>query len=99
MIKDYVREEALHREAKALGMDKNDYIIKRRMIQSIEFITDGFVTAAVESPTKTCRPTTKPIAKTITSAPYVTFTHVFFDGERHESRRSAFELAKAKLAN
>ena len=31
----------------ALGVDKNDYIIKRRMIQSIEFITDGFVTAAV----------------------------------------------------
>ena len=48
MIKDYVREEALHREALALGMDKNDYVIKRRMIQSIEFITDGFVTAAVE---------------------------------------------------
>ena len=48
LIADYVREEALHREAKALGMDQNDYIIKRRMIQSIEFITDGFVTAAVD---------------------------------------------------
>jgi hypothetical protein len=48
LISDYVREEALHREAKALGVDKNDYIIKRRMIQSIEFITDGFVTAAVD---------------------------------------------------
>ena len=43
----------MHREAIALGVDKNDYIIKRRMIQSIEFITDGFVDAAVESPTKT----------------------------------------------
>ena len=32
LIGDYVREEALHREALALGMDKNDYIIKRRMI-------------------------------------------------------------------
>ena len=48
LISDYVREEALHREAKALGVDKNDYIIKRRIIQSIEFITDGFVTAAVD---------------------------------------------------
>ena len=36
LINDFVREEALHREAIALGMDKNDYIIKRRMIQSIE---------------------------------------------------------------
>ena len=25
----------------ALGVDKNDYVIKRRMIQSIEFITNG----------------------------------------------------------
>ena len=41
LIADYVREEALHREAKALGMDQNDYIIKRRMIHSTEFITDG----------------------------------------------------------
>ena len=48
LVDDYVREDALHREAIALGVDKNDYIIKRRMIQSIEFITDGFVTAAVE---------------------------------------------------
>ncbi len=37
LVRDYVREEALHREALALGMDKNDYVIKRRMIQSIEF--------------------------------------------------------------
>jgi hypothetical protein len=48
IVGDYVCGEALHREALALGMDKNDYIIKRRMIQSIEFITEGFATAAVE---------------------------------------------------
>ena len=32
LIADYVREEALHREALALGVDKNDYVIKRRMV-------------------------------------------------------------------
>ena len=97
MIKDYVREEALHREAKALGMDKNDYIIKRRMIQSIEFITDGFVTAAVDVSDEDVAAYYEANRDDYYVSPYVTFTHVFFDGERH-SRDDAFALAQAKLA-
>jgi len=97
MIKDYVREEALHREAKTLGMDKNDYIIKRRMIQSIEFITDGFVTAAVDVSDEDVSAYYEANRDDYYISPYVTFTHVFFDGERH-SRDNAFALAKAKLA-
>ena len=42
LVDDYVREEALHREALALGMDVNDHIIKRRLIQKVEFITNSF---------------------------------------------------------
>lgn len=38
LIDDLVREEALHREAWALGMDVNDYVIKQRMIQSLYLI-------------------------------------------------------------
>ncbi len=41
LIEDYVREEAFHREALALGLDKNDYIIKRRLIQSAEYVALG----------------------------------------------------------
>ncbi len=97
LIADYVREEALHREAKALGMDQNDYIIKRRMIQSIEFITDGFVTAAVDVSDDDVAAYYEANRDDYYVNPFVTFTHVFFDGERH-SRDDAFGLAKAKLA-
>ncbi len=97
LIADYVREEALHREAQALGMDKNDYIIKRRMIQSIEFITDGFVTAAVDVSDDDVSAYYEANREDYYVSPYVTFTHVFFDGER-QSRDDAFGLAKAKLA-
>ena len=97
LIADYVREEALHREAKALGMDRNDYIIKRRMIQSIEFITDGFVTAAVNVSDEDVSAYYEANREDYYISPFVTFTHVFFDGERH-SRDDAFALAKAKLA-
>ena len=97
LIGDYVREEALHREALALGMDKNDYIIKRRMIQSIEFITDGFVTAAVEVSDEDVEAYFAANRDDYYIDPYVTFTHVFFDGERR-GRDETFSLATAKLA-
>ncbi len=97
LIKGYVREEALHREAIALGMDKNDYVIKRRMIQSIEFITDDFVTAAVEVTDEDVAAYYEANREDYYVNPFVTFTHVFFDGERH-SRDEVYALANAKLA-
>ncbi len=97
LISDYVREEALHREAKALGVDKNDYIIKRRMIQSIEFITDGFVTAAVDVSDDDIAAHYEANREDYYINPFVTFTHVFYDGERH-SRDETLALATTKLA-
>ncbi len=80
-IDDYVREEALHREAIALGMDKNDYVIKRRMIQSIEFVTNGFVTAAVEVSDDDVEEYYAANREDYYVAPFVTFAHVFVSGE------------------
>jgi peptidyl-prolyl cis-trans isomerase C len=42
LIDSYVRDEALYREALALGLDKQDDIIKRRLIQKMEYIAQGF---------------------------------------------------------
>ena len=97
LISDYVREEALHREAKALGVDKNDYIIKRRMIQSIEFITDGFVTAAVKVSNEQVAEHFEANRDDYYIDPIVTFTHVFFDADRH-GRAESQALAATKLA-
>ncbi len=97
MINDYIREEALHREALALGMDKNDYIIKRRMIQSIEFITDGFVTAAVEVSDEDVDAYFEANREDYYIDSFVTFTHVFFDRERHGGDE-ALKRASTKLA-
>ena len=98
LITDYVREEALHREALALGVDKNDYVIKRRMIQSVEFITDGFVTAAVELDDEDVAKYYESNRDDYYVEPYVTFTHVFFNNERH-GRDEAASLAQEKLAD
>lgn len=39
LIDDYVREEALYREAKKMGLDQGDYVIRQRMVQKFEFMT------------------------------------------------------------
>lgn len=41
LIEDYVREEVLHREALALGLDDTDYVIRRRLAQTMEYILRG----------------------------------------------------------
>ena len=97
LIEDYVREEALHREAMALGMDKNDYVIKRRMIQSIEFVTNGFVTAAVEMTDDDVREYYEANREDYFVPPYVTFAHVFLSAEDRDAEAVA-ERADTLLA-
>ena len=41
IIDDFVREEIYYREALALGLDKNDTIVRRRLRQKMEFLTDS----------------------------------------------------------
>jgi hypothetical protein len=49
LIRDRVQEEVYCREAMALGLDKDDTVIRRRLRQKIEFVTDDV--AALAEPT------------------------------------------------
>jgi hypothetical protein len=46
LIRDRVREEVYYREALALGLDKDDLIIRRRLRQKMEFVTDDVAARA-----------------------------------------------------
>jgi hypothetical protein len=50
LIRDQVREEVLCREAVALGLDQNDTVIRRRLRQKMEFVSDDI--AAQTEPTE-----------------------------------------------
>jgi len=39
LIKEYVREEVLYREALASGLDKDDTIVRRRLVEKMEFLS------------------------------------------------------------
>jgi hypothetical protein len=41
MIDDFVREEVYYRQALALGLDRNDTVVRRRLRQKMEFLTDS----------------------------------------------------------
>ena len=41
MIDDFVREEIYYRKALTLGLDRNDTVVRRRLRQKMEFLTDS----------------------------------------------------------
>jgi peptidyl-prolyl cis-trans isomerase C len=45
MVEDKIREEVLYREALAMGLDKDDTIVKRRMAQKMQFLAEDVATA------------------------------------------------------
>src|SRR5437868_11449073 len=49
LVEDYVREEVFYREAVAIGLDKDDTIVRRRMRQKLEFLTGD--ASAIVAPT------------------------------------------------
>ena len=49
LAEDYVKEEILYREALALGLDRDDLVIRRRLRQKMEFLNTDLVDA--EPPT------------------------------------------------
>jgi hypothetical protein len=49
MVEDRIREDVLYREALALGLDKEDTIVRRRMAQKMQFLAEDV--AAAREPT------------------------------------------------
>jgi hypothetical protein len=41
LIRDYIREEVYYREALAMGLDRDDTIIRRRLQQKLEFLSEN----------------------------------------------------------
>ena len=44
LVRDYIREEAAYREALSLGLDRDDMIVRRRLRQKLEFVSEDLAT-------------------------------------------------------
>jgi hypothetical protein len=81
LIRDRVQEEVYYREAMAMGMDKDDTIIRRRLRQKMEFLTDDV--AALADPTDNeLSAYLKAHADTFRVQRQFTFSHVYLNPER-----------------
>lgn len=82
LIRDRVQEEVYSREAVALGLDKDDTIIRRRLRQKMEFVTDD-VAALAEPTDEQLSAYLKAHADTFRIQRQFSFSQVYLNPERH----------------
>lgn len=95
LVDDFVREEALHREALAMGMDQGDYIIRQRLVQKVEFLLENMANQALEPDEEVITAWYNDHRDDYRVDAVYTFTHIFFDaGERGpgQARQDATNL-------
>lgn len=103
LIREYVREEVYYREGMALGLDRDDTVIRRRLKQKLEFVAEAAGTAT--------EPTDDELQAYLDRRPddyridaRVSFVHVFFsterrgDGAARDASRLAAELGESSTA-
>jgi hypothetical protein len=78
LVQDRVREEVYCREAVAMGLDKDDTIIRRRLRQKIEFISNDIATLA-EPTDADLNAYLQAHAETFRVEQRLTFKHVYLD--------------------
>jgi hypothetical protein len=89
-IDRYVREEVLVREARSLGLDREDSIIRRRLAQKIEFLTLGLLEEELRIDEGELDAFYQEHGEDYRIPTTLTFTHVFV-GEPDDSGRSRAE--------
>jgi peptidyl-prolyl cis-trans isomerase C len=98
LVEERVREEILYREAIALGFDRGDTIVKRRMAQKMEFLSDDF--SDLRDPSLQELKDWYAKNGTEFAAPArITFRHVYFSPDgRGASAREAAQEALEKIS-
>ncbi len=83
VIRNHVRTQILFREAVAMGLDKGDIVIERRLAQKVKFLAQGLITPQ--------EPTDEILKKWYAANPdrfrqpdLYTITHIFFDPDKRE---------------
>jgi len=97
LVDDYVREEVYYREAIAIGLDRDDTVIRRRLRQKMEFVSDD-IAAAREPTDAELAAYLRSNAGRFVDPPSLSFTQVFFSSDRGgEAARAAAERTLAEL--
>ena len=85
LVEMKVREEILYREALALGLDKGDTIVRRRLAQKMEFLFED-VSALREPTREELKAWFEKNSERFALAPRASFRHLYFSPDRRGSR-------------
>ena len=97
LVAGYLKEELLGREARAMGLEQNDPIIRRRLAQKVEFIVND--TARLAAPTDDdLRRFYKDHIESFQTPARVSFTHVFFNPETRGDAEADAKTALTALS-
>lgn len=98
LIDDFVVEEIYYRKAVEMGIDRDDTIIRRRLRQKLEFLTEDVATLR--------EPTDKELQAYLTAneakfrdSPTYTFRQIYFNPEKHADPRGFVDQQLAALRN
>lgn len=83
LIKDRVRDEVLYREALAMGLDRNDPSIRRRMRQKLEFVLENLSAEAAPSD-EALTAFLQQNPDMFRLEPQVSFRQIYLNPDRHE---------------
>ena len=88
LVDDYARDEVLFREAMALNLDNNDQIIRRRLIQKMDYLAQGFYDEAEPLTEQDLRDYYADNQQAYKKAAEATFTHVFISMQNRPSEEA-----------
>src|SRR6185436_15580919 len=97
LVTAHIREEVLCREALALGLDRDDTIVRRRLAQKMEFLT-GDLAGGAEPNEAAVRDFFETNAGRYARPAQVSFRHVYFSRDKRGAKsESAAREALAAL--
>ena len=86
LVENKVREEVLYREALAMGLDKDDTIVKRRMAQKMQFLAEDVAAARRARPGGTRDLVSQEHATSSRLPGRISFRQIYFSPDRRGAR-------------
>ena len=97
LVTDFLKEELLAREARAMRLDEDDTIVRRRLAQKVAFLVED--TARLTEPTEQdLRRFYEAHPEHFQTGARVSFTHVFFSRQKRGDAEADAQAALAELA-
>jgi hypothetical protein len=97
LVREFIREEVLYREGVAMGLDRDDVIVRRRIGQKMQFLI-GDLAVPAEPGDATLAKYLEANRDKYLEPPRLTFTHVYFNTDhRGEKARADADAALAEL--